>query len=84
MAPSSEDLSSGGIQEESHKVGLIVGGVAAVALLLFVFQNTEKTTVDWLFWNIKMPLFLLIIITVALTLVVTVIAAWVLNRRSKK
>lgn len=69
--------------KSEHKVGLVVGGLAAIALLAFVFQNTERARVDWLFWDVEMPLFLLVIITAALTLIVAVIAAWLLGRRKK-
>lgn len=73
------------VQTESEsRVGLILAAIAAAALLLFVFQNTDDAPVDFLWFTWTMPLFLLIFITVALTLVVSVIAAWVLNRRSRR
>ena len=39
------------------------GVVSLVVLLLFVFQNTEKTQVEFLWLDITMPLFLLLILT---------------------
>lgn len=84
MAKRGDDVpTSRSDQEGTRKIGLVVGALAAVALLAFVFQNTESQKVEWLFWDIEMPLFLLVIITVVLTLVVSVIGAWVLGRRKR-
>lgn len=71
-------------EESSHRIGLVLAAIAAGALLLFVFQNTDKTIIDFLWFSWTMPKFLLIFITVALTLIVSVISAWILNRRSRK
>ncbi len=71
-------------EEKTHRVGLVLAGIAAGALLLFVAQNTDKTQIDFLWFTWSMPKFLLIFITVGLTLVVSIIAAWILNRRSRK
>ncbi|MGI9623985.1 MAG: LapA family protein [Acidimicrobiales bacterium] len=58
--------SSGGVNFR-----LILGGIAAVALLLFIFQNTEDAEVSFLWWDGSIPLSVLLLITVALTVVRT-------------
>lgn len=64
-------------------VGLIVALVGVVAFLLFIFQNTEDTDVEWLMFDVSMPTYLLLLITSGITLVVSVIGVWVLGRRRR-
>ena len=71
-------------QEREHRVGLIIGGIAVAALLIFIFQNTADTQLKFLWMDRMVPTYLLILITVVLTLVISVITAWILNRRSKR
>jgi uncharacterized integral membrane protein len=71
-------------EEKSHRLGVILGAIAGVALLLFAVQNSEKIQTEFLWFNLEMPIFLLIFITAALTLIVAVVGAWILNRRSRK
>ena len=49
---------------------VVVGGILAVALLLLVVQNTESTPVNFLFWDVSAPLWLLLLITGALAIVI--------------
>lgn len=65
----------------SVNVGLIVVLVGIGAFLLFIFQNTERTQVEWLAFEVSMPKYLLLLITSGITLVVAVAAAWLLGRR---
>lgn len=60
---------------------LILGGLALAALLLFIFQNTDDAKVSFLAWDGTFPLYLLLLITVALTLVVAMMTTWFLRRR---
>ena len=48
---------------------------------LFIFQNTDDTKVNFLWMDGDIPLFLLLLITVALTLVLAMVATWLLRRR---
>ncbi|MDH3752602.1 MAG: LapA family protein [Acidimicrobiia bacterium] len=73
----------GTVEDSKSKIGLVFAGLAAAALLLFVFQNTEDAAINFLWFDGTMPIFLLIFITIALTVVLSVITAWLLNRRSK-
>ncbi len=70
--------------DSRSRVGLVVAAIAAVALLLFIFQNTDDTPVEFLWFDFTFPLYLLIFITIALTVIVSILVAWILNRRSKR
>ena len=63
-------------------VRLVLGALAAAALALFIFQNTDDAKVDFLWMSGSIPLFLLLLITVALTLILATVATWMLRRRS--
>ena len=65
-------------------VGLIVGAIGGVVLLLFILQNTDDADINFLFWDIGMPLWLLLVITILLTVVLTIIVMWFLGRRDRK
>ena len=75
-----------GLDKEKRQVsiGLIVGAIFGVALLLFILQNTEEQDISFLFWEIGMPVWLLLVITILLTVVITVITMWFIGRRDKK
>ncbi len=62
---------------------LMLGAIAAAALGLFIFQNTDDAKVSFLWMEGDIPLFLLLLITVGLTLVLAVIGTWLLRRRDK-
>ena len=74
-----------GVDKENRRVsvGLIVGAVAGVVLLLFILQNTDDADINFLFWDIGMPLWLLLVITILVTVVLTIIVMWFLGRRKK-
>ena len=63
---------------------LVLAGVGIAVLVLFVFQNTEEASVQFLFWDLDLPLAVLLIATIVVTLVVAAMAAWYLARRSNK
>jgi uncharacterized integral membrane protein len=60
---------------------VVLGLVVAVALALFVLQNTDDAEVNFLWMDGNIPLYLLLLVTVVLTLVLTLIVTWVLRRR---
>jgi uncharacterized integral membrane protein len=75
-----------GVDKENRRVsiGLVVGAILGVALLLFILQNTDDQDISFLFWEIGMPIWLLLVITILLTVVVTIIVMWFLGRRDRK
>ncbi len=63
--PADEPVERGGRGVDSR---LIVGGIVLVALLIFVFQNTDETPLTFLFFDFTAPLWLMLAITVAISL----------------
>ena len=64
--------------------GFVVGAVLAVALALFVGQNTKKTTVKWLVFETSQPLWLVLLVTAAVTMVVVELIGGARRRRKRK
>ena len=60
---------------------MVLGFLAAVALIVFIAQNTNEAEVNFLGWEWDIPLFLLLLITVALSALCTVIISWFMGRR---
>ncbi len=71
-------------EDSRSRVGLVLAAVAAIALLLFIFQNTDDAAVEFLWFDFTFPLYLLIFITIGLTVIISILVAWILNRRSKR
>jgi uncharacterized integral membrane protein len=72
---------------DGDRKGPIGAGVVAlvllvVALLAFVFQNTEDVQFNWLMIELTMPLWLALVITAVLGAVIANLAGWMLRRRS--
>lgn len=61
--------------------GLVALGVLVVALLAFVFQNTEDVQFNWLMIELTMPLWLALIITAILGAVIANLGGRLLRRR---
>jgi uncharacterized integral membrane protein len=59
---------------------LIVGGIVLVLLLFFVFQNTEEKTLNFLFFDITAPMWLMLAITVVISMAI----GFLLGRRRTK
>ena len=60
---------------------MVLGFLAAVALIVFIAQNTDDVGVSFLGWDWDIPLFLLLLVTVALSALCTVIIGWFIRRR---
>ncbi|MYH95310.1 MAG: DUF1049 domain-containing protein [Acidimicrobiia bacterium] len=60
---------------------MVLGALAAIALIVFIAQNTKEITVNFLGWDWDLPLFLLLLITIVLSVVCTEIASWYMGRR---
>lgn len=46
-----------------------IAGVIAVAVLAFIIQNRGPVRLTWLFWSFSWPLWLLLVVTIGLSLV---------------
>ena len=62
------DTTSGGAEPQRLRIG--GGAIASLTgvglLLIFMFQNTEDVTLDFLFWSFTWPLWLLTLVTAAI------------------
>jgi uncharacterized integral membrane protein len=56
--------------------------VLVVALLAFVFQNTEDVQFNWLMIELTMPLWLALVITAVLGALIANLGGWMLRHRS--
>ncbi len=86
MATSSE--SGDGFERTQEGPGvnprLVLAAVGIAVLVLFVFQNTEEANVEFLFWELELPLAVLLIATIVVTLLVAGMVAWFVARRAKR
>lgn len=62
-------------------VGAIGLGLAVLALLAFMVQNTEDATFNWLMIEITMPLWLALVIAAVLGAVIANLGGWMMRRR---
>lgn len=69
--------------QRTINVRLVAGLLAAVAIALFVAQNTERVQVRFLWFDGSFPLALLLLITVSLTVILVFGATWFLRRRQR-
>jgi uncharacterized integral membrane protein len=63
---------------------LTVGIVIAVLALIFIFQNTNRTRVDLLFWHVDRPAWLWLLIVFAAGFIVGSIFPWFRRRARTK
>ena len=63
---------------------MVLGALAAVALIVFIAQNTDDTRVNFLGWEWDLPVFLLLLITIVLSVVCTEIVGLYMGRRRRR
>ncbi|MGK2930638.1 MAG: DUF1049 domain-containing protein [Acidimicrobiales bacterium] len=76
-----------GLPEESPRtvsIRLVIGALLAAAVLVFVFQNTDSTEVTWLVFEFRQPLWVLLLVTAALTLVAAELLGAARRRRRRR
>jgi uncharacterized integral membrane protein len=61
---------------------LIIGGILAVLGLIFIFQNTTRGQVHFLFWDVTAPAWVWLVLLFALGMVVGSLFPW--GRRKPK
>lgn len=64
--------------------GAILLLIWAVALIVFSVQNAETTTVEFLSWEWRMPIALLVMVTSLVTLILTFLGSAIYRRRRRK
>jgi lipopolysaccharide assembly protein A len=72
-----------GRPERAFNVGVTVGIVVTVAAVIFVLQNRQSTTFDWLWLDFELPLWIALLgaVGVGVVLVLTVLAVHARRRR---
>jgi uncharacterized integral membrane protein len=61
---------------------LIIGGILAVLGLIFVFQNTTRGQVNFLFWDVSAPAWVWLVLLFVLGVVVGSLFPW--GRRKQR
>lgn len=54
------------IERRRAPIGLIMSGIAAVVILIFIVQNTESAKVKFLFWNVEWGVWFVILVSMVL------------------
>jgi uncharacterized integral membrane protein len=63
--------------------GLIALAIVAAGLVAFIVQNTRRPRVEWLFWEVRAPLWLVIVASAVAGAVLARLAGWLLARRRR-
>ncbi|CAN5161029.1 hypothetical protein BH18ACT4_BH18ACT4_08590 [soil metagenome] len=63
---------------------LLVGALLAAAVVTFVFQNTHQVSVEWLMFEAKVQLWVVLLITAAVALVIGELIAVSFRRRHRR
>ncbi|MEA2023938.1 MAG: lipopolysaccharide assembly protein LapA domain-containing protein [Actinomycetota bacterium] len=73
------------VKDTNDKIGfgMIVTAVILVGLAVFVIQNLDSTPVEFLFFSASLPLWLVVVVSVALGVVLGWIWRWMSRRRKK-
>lgn len=72
--------------EEQRRIdfGVIGAILVAVALLIFILQNTNEEEVTWLFFEASAPLWVLIVVTAVLSVALSQLILLIVRRRRRK
>lgn len=57
-------------RDRGAPIGLIASGVAAVVVLIFIFQNTEKAKIHFLWLNVTWGIWFVIVVSMLLGAVI--------------
>ena len=63
---------------------LVMLGVILLAILIFVLQNTEKVSFDYLFWGFDLALWIMFIATLVVGVLIGMAGSTMLRRRKRK
>ena len=63
---------------------IIVVGLIALALILFVVQNGADTNIRWLFIDTNGPLWVVILVSAVLGAVLSEVIGWMVRRKRRK
>ena len=60
----------------------VIGIISAAAVAAFIIQNRSDVKISWLFWSFSWPVWLLLIVTIGLSLAAG--AIWLMWRRHRR
>ncbi len=84
MARQDDDLEPTPAPGRSVSAGMVLGAVLGAALVLFVVQNTRRITVEWLVFETRQPLWLVLLVTAAVSAVVVELVSGARRRRRRR
>ena len=80
--PEPENVAEG-VERQRNIFAAVAAGVVGFVLLVFIFQNTDRVEVQWLFLSLRMPLWVLIVLVLVLGATLGWIVRWLMRRRKK-
>ncbi len=69
---------------EMNIARLVVGGVIALAIIIFVAQNTESMQITFLFFDFNAPRWIMFVVLVALGVLLDRLGGYLWKRRKNK
>ena len=84
MADRKDSGSDGDVEKGRVDGKLVVGGILAVVLLLTIVQNTDDTSVNFLFWDVTAPLWIVLLVTAGIAIVIWELVSTARRRRRAK
>ena len=69
--------------ERRELAGLVAVALVALGLLAFVLQNGRHVKVEWVFWEVEIPLWLLVVLVAAAGAVLARLGGWLIRRRRR-
>jgi uncharacterized integral membrane protein len=82
--PVNDDTGSAVEEIRKGRGGIVIAAIVAVALIVFVSQNTDDTKVTWLFFDGTAPLWIVIIVAAVAGAVLAEILGVVWRRRRRR
>ena len=84
MVACAETDDSSGSRSGGFPVGLVLGGLVGAALALFIAQNTQEAEVNWLFLDASAPLWIVLVVTVVVSLVLAQLVGGAIRRARRR
>lgn len=63
---------------------MIALGVVAVLFIIFLAQSTEQVAIEFLFWEVEAPLYVVLLVTMAASAFLTLAVAGIWRRRRRR
>ena len=65
-------------------VKLVVGGLIALILLIFVLQNTDRVEWSFLFWSFSLNQWVMLVVTLLIGVLIGMLVSTLLRRRRRQ